>query len=234
MLPLAFNIVEESERSKVAEFVKSRGMACSVYGAQYLLEALFKSGMEDYAIYLMTRDDIRSWMNMINAGSTVTLEAWDIMLKPNLDWNHAWGAVPGNIIPRYVLGVKPRTSGFKEIWLRPQVGSLAHVKGRVPTIRGFVDVEVSQTPGVCYELKFSIPANTTAWVSIPCPEGAKMRINGKRREPELQDGLLLIKDMTPGTHIVSWETELAKCDSNQKNQDKESVVSGLLSWLPFL
>ncbi len=234
MLPLAFNIVEESERIRVAEFVKSRGMACSVYGAQYLLEALFKSGMDDYAIYLMTRDDIRSWMNMLSAGSTVTLEAWDIMLKPNLDWNHAWGAVPGNIIPRYVLGVKPRTAGFKEIWIRPQVGSLSHVKGRVPTIRGFVDVEVNQNPGACYELTFSIPANTTAWVSIPCPERAKLRIDGKKRDAELQDGALLIKDMTPGKHTVSWKMELAKCKSNQENQDGKSNANGWLSWLPFL
>ena len=234
MLPLAFNIVEESERARVAEFVKSRGMACSVYGAQYLLEALFKSGMEDYAIHLMSRDDIRSWVNMINAGSTVTLEAWDIMLKPNLDWNHAWGAVPGNIIPRYVLGVKPRTPGFKEIWIRPQVGSLEHVKGRVPTIRGFVDVEVNQIPDACYQLAFSIPANTAAWVSIPVPEGAKVRVDGKKCKSDLQDGVLLLENMAPGTHTVSWETELAKCESIQNKQDGKSGKTGLLSWLPFL
>ncbi len=234
MLPLAFNIVEESERARVAEFVKSRRMACSVYGAQYLLEALYKSGMEDYALELMTRDDIRSWMNMINAGSTITLEAWDIMLKPNLDWNHAWGAVPVNIIPRYLLGVKPRTPGFGEIWIRPQVGSLTHARGRVPTIRGFVDVEVRQQPGAAYELTFSIPANTTAWVVIPCAEGAELRVNGKTSRTEVIGGKVSFEAMPPGTHTIRWQTEQAKCESNAKRPGIGSSLSGLFSWVPFL
>ena len=234
MLPLAFNIVEESERERVAGFVKSRGMACSVYGAQYLLEALFKSGMEDYAIHLMTRNDIRSWMNMINAGSTITLEAWDIMLKPNLDWNHAWGAAPVNIIPRYVLGVKHRLPGFKEIWIKPQVGGLTRVKGRVPTIRGFVDVEVRQQPGAAYELAFSIPANTTAWVSIPCPAGADLRVDGRKSDAAVVDGMVVLERMSPGTHKVSWRTEQAQCDLNGEKPGGKSFISGLSSWVPFL
>ncbi|MFO7937664.1 MAG: alpha-L-rhamnosidase C-terminal domain-containing protein [Kiritimatiellia bacterium] len=234
MMPLVFNIVEESERSRVVSFVKSRRMACSVYGAQYLLEALFKSGMSEYAIHLMTRDDMRSWMNMINAGSTVTMEAWDIMLKPNLDWNHAWGAAPANIIPRYVLGVKPRRPGFKEIWIRPQVGNLEHVKGCVPTIRGFVDVEVKQRPGVQYLLNFSIPANTTAYVAVPWEDGAELRVDGKRCVPELEDGALILENMTPGRHSVRWRTEAADCDLNGKKLDGKNVGNGLFSWLPFL
>lgn len=234
MFPLAFNIVEESERARVAEFVKSRGMACSVYGAQYLLEALYKSGMADYALKLMSRDDIRSWMNMIDVGSTVTLEAWDIMLKPNLDWNHAWGAAPANIIPRYVLGVKPRSPGFKEIWIRPQVGTLTHAKGRIPTVRGFVDVEVNQQPGASYELTFSIPANTKAWVSIPCQEGDTLRIDGRKRRPELKDGMLQISDMKSGTHTISREMESRKCKSNDESFGEKRFMSGWFSWLPFL
>ncbi len=233
MLPLAFNLVPDSERERVACFVESRLMACSVYGAQYLLEALFKSGREDYALWLMTRDDIRSWMNMINAGSTISLEAWDIMLKPNLDWNHAWGAVPLNILTRYVLGVKPRRAGFEEIWIRPQVGSLTTVKGRVPTIRGFVDVAVSQSPGVSYTLDFSIPANTTARVVIPWQDGAVLRIDGKKRPPVVENGALLIEELCSGPHKISWVLESAQCRSNAEKPPEKSIVSGLLSWLPF-
>ena len=122
MLPLAFGLVPEAERGRVARFVVSRGMACSVYGAQYLLEALFEADQDDTAIHLMTRDEPRSWVNMMKAGSTITLEAWDIMYKPNLDWNHAWGAVPVNIIPRYVMGVRPLEAGFGKTLIRPQVG----------------------------------------------------------------------------------------------------------------
>ncbi|MDA3924798.1 MAG: alpha-L-rhamnosidase [Kiritimatiellae bacterium] len=233
MMPLAFNLVPDVERARVADFVESRLMACSVYGAQYLLEALFKSGKEDYALWLMSRSDIRSWVNMINVGSTVTLEAWDIMLKPNLDWNHAWGAAPANILPRYVLGVKPRSAGFKDIWIRPQVGSLKSAKGRVPTIRGFVDVEVNQVPGANYILNFAVPANTTASVVIPWQAGSKLRIDGKKSKPVLKDGSLFLENMSSGQHEVSWILESAQCKSVGKELQKESFVSGLLSWLPF-
>ncbi|MDD2599007.1 MAG: alpha-L-rhamnosidase C-terminal domain-containing protein [Kiritimatiellae bacterium] len=234
MLPLAFDLVPEGERERVTQFVKSRRMSCSVYAAQYLLEALFKAGQEDYALWLMARDDLRSWVNMIQAGSTVTLEAWDIMLKPNLDWNHAWGAVPANILPRYVLGVKPRVAGFKEIWIRPQVGSLTHAKGRVPTIRGFVDVEINQIPGARYALQFSIPANTTASVVIPWQEGAELRIDGKKSRAVVENNALVIENMSSGPHEIIWATELAQCESNEKKPLIKRCVSGLLSRLPFL
>lgn len=44
MLPLAFGIVPPDCVADVAAFVQSRGMACSVSGAQYLLDALFDAG----------------------------------------------------------------------------------------------------------------------------------------------------------------------------------------------
>jgi len=121
-----------------------------------------------------------------------------------------------------------------EIWIRPQVGSLKSVKGRVPTIRGFVDVEVNQIPGAIYLLNFAVPANTTARVVLPWQEGAELRIDGKKSKPVLEDGALLIESMSSGQHEVSWILESAKCKSVGKELQKESFVRGLLSWLPFL
>jgi alpha-L-rhamnosidase len=65
MILLAFDIVPESRIKSVVEHVKSRGMACSVYGAQYLMEALYKAGEDEYALELMTATHDRSWYNMI-------------------------------------------------------------------------------------------------------------------------------------------------------------------------
>ncbi|NSW95396.1 MAG: acetylglucosamine-6-sulfatase, partial [Bacteroidales bacterium] len=44
MMPLAFGLVPPENLDRVIDFIKSRGMACSVYGAQYLLEGLYRSG----------------------------------------------------------------------------------------------------------------------------------------------------------------------------------------------
>src|SRR5690606_32027752 len=99
----------------VVAYVKSRGMACSVYPAQYLLEGLFEAREAEHAIGLMTDGALRSWGNMLAKGATLTWEAWDQSLKPNQDWNHAWATAPVNVIARYVLGVRPLEPGYGRV-----------------------------------------------------------------------------------------------------------------------
>ena len=68
MMALTFGLVPEENKKTVIDFIKSRGMACSVYGAQYLLEGLYNAGEEDYAFSLLTSVNDRSWWNMIKTG----------------------------------------------------------------------------------------------------------------------------------------------------------------------
>jgi len=234
MLPLAFGLVPEAERDRVAAFVKSRGMACSVYGAQYLLESLFAAGLEDEAIELMTREDRRGWTNMMRSGSTITLEAWDIMYKPNLDWNHAWGAAPANILPRYVMGVRPLEAGFGKILIRPQVGSLEAIEGYVPTIRGTVSVGVRQRPGQSYALKVDIPVNTTARLEVPCPMDAAVWVDGKAVPFAGENGRFVADAVASGRHTVAWgPKESSTCDSSSAGANRSIFGGGWRSWVPF-
>jgi alpha-L-rhamnosidase len=138
MFPLAFGLVPDEHVKTVTAFIKSRGIACSVYGAQYLLEALYKQGEAEAGFKLMTATSDRSWWNMIKAGSTMALEAWDIKYKPNLDWNHAWGTAPANIITRYAWGITPAKAGFALVEVKPQLEPLTFSKIKVPTIRGSI------------------------------------------------------------------------------------------------
>ncbi len=158
MMPLAFGLVPDEYKKSVVDFIKSRGMACSVYGAQYLLEGIYRAGEADYALELMTATHDRSWGNMITAGSTITLEAWDIKYKPNSDWNHAWGAAPANIIPAYMWGIAPVEPGWKKAVIKPQPGRLANSKITVPTIRGNITAEYLSS-GKSEEYRITIPGN---------------------------------------------------------------------------
>ncbi len=167
MFPLAFGLVPEENRKEVTAFVRSRGMACSVYGAQFLLEAVYDGEDGDYGLERMIDKSLRGWLNMIRVGSTISLEAWDDCYKPNQDWNHAWGAAPANIIPRKLLGVEPIEPGSSRIRIKPQIGNLTEADGIVPTIRGPVGVTVHNPPDGSYRLSVSIPANVTAELSIP-------------------------------------------------------------------
>ena len=162
--------------ASVLAFVKSRGMACSVYGAQYLLEALYRNAQPDAALALLTATKDRGWLNMISLGATITMEGWDARYKPNLDWNHAWGAAPANILPRYVLGVRPLTPGFGQAVIEPQPGSLKHVEGTVPTVRGPIRVVAHAQP---LTIAVTIPANVTAELVVPSMQGARRCSTGR-------------------------------------------------------
>jgi hypothetical protein len=158
MTALAFGLVPGSNRKTVIEFIKSRGMACSVYGAQYLMEGLYRAGEADYALRLLTSTGDRSWWNMIRSGSTITLEAWDMKYKPNSDWNHAWGAVPANIIPGGLWGIEPVTPGYAKARIRPQLSMLRNCSITVPTIRGKIMAEYIDN-GKTKEYTITIPGN---------------------------------------------------------------------------
>lgn len=178
MMPLAFGMVPEKHVPSVVAFVKSRGMACSVYGAQYLLEGLYRAGEAQAALDLMRATHDRSWYNMIKAGSTITLEAWDMKYKPNSDWNHAWGAVPGNIIPRYLWGIQPKTPGFGVAVIQPQMGDLTHSRIEVPTLRGIIKAEYQRLGARRQIYTITLPANMVSEFSYPGSPEDVVTLNG--------------------------------------------------------
>ena len=140
---------------------------------------------------------------MLRVGSTITLEAWDNKFKKNQDWNHAWGAVPGNIIPRYLLGVRPLEPGFKKVLIQPQPGSLKHASGTIPTIGGPISVAFNNAPDR-FELKVNIPANMTARVGIPLKEGPStiVLVDGKKQKAEACGGYLFMDGIGSGDHVL--------------------------------
>ncbi len=166
MFPLAFGLVPDEHTASVVQFIKSRGMACSVYGAQYLLEALYNAGEARYALDLMTSESKRSWMNMVRVGSTMTTEAWDAYYKPNLTWNHAWGSAPANIIVRKLFGIEALEPAFRLVKIHPQPANLEYARLKTPTIRGPIICEWSQK-NARYDLYVRLPANTKAHLYLP-------------------------------------------------------------------
>ena len=180
MILVAFDIVPEIWKKSVIDHVKSRGMACSVYGAQYLLEALYKAGEASYAFDLMTATHDRSWFNMLKIGSTITLEAWDMKYKVNADWNHAWGAAPANIIPRYLWGIQPKTAGFGVAHIKPQMSTLKHSSIEVPTIKGNIKGEYKFVNNRLQTYRMELPANMVAEFEIVDAAGKEVRLNGQK------------------------------------------------------
>jgi hypothetical protein len=183
MMPLAFGIVPEIHVKTVVDFVKSRKMACSVYGAQYLLEGLYEAGEGQYALDLMRATDDRSWWNMIKVGSTIAMEAWDMKYKPNSDWNHAWGAAPGNIIPRHLWGITPKTPAFELIRIKPQLGDLKSSRITVPTIKGGIKASYKWVDSRQQNYEIELPANVGGELILPISGEVVVTNNGLKINP---------------------------------------------------
>ncbi len=179
--PLALGLVPPERKAAILAFLRAKGMACSPYGAQYLLEALFRNGCEAQALALMTADTERSWKHMLDQGATMTFEAWTEAIKPNMDFNHAWGAAPGNLLPRYVLGVRPATIGAGRVVVAPQPGPLEFVRGRVPFRQGPVEV-------ACL-----LSRNRTWRIEVVLPEGTRGAV---------KFGGNCFPDLAPGRHVL--------------------------------
>lgn len=180
MMPLAFNLVPDEYIPSVVEFIKSRGMACSVYGSQYLMDALYNAGEGDYALGLMTATHERSWYNMIKVGSTISLETWDMKYKPNADWNHAWGAVPANAIPRGLWGIKPKSAGYGIASIKPQLSKLKTSSIKVPTIIGEIKGEFQKVNGRLQEYIIELPANMIGEFEVNTSSDDVVTLNGKK------------------------------------------------------
>jgi len=206
MFALAFGLVPKTNIDKVLSFIQTRKMACSVYGAQFLLDALYDNNDGVYALTLLNATTQRSWYNMIRSGSTLTMEAWDKLYKPNLDWNHAWGAAPANIIVRKVMGVEPISPGFDTFQIKPQLGNLKFAALKTQSIKG--EIFVSYKKGKTNDaMEVIIPGDTKANVYVPYNASKpQLYIDGKAAPIRPEKDFFLIKNVSAGKHlfIIKW------------------------------
>lgn len=207
MFALAFGLVPGGDTQDLLKHIRAKGMACSVYGAQFLLEALYAAGDAGTALALLTSTGERSWAHMVyDVGTTITLEAWDDRFKPNQDWNHAWGAAPANIIPRHLMGVQPLSPGFADILIKPQPGDLEWAELTTPTIRGPVFVRYEKTAGTDSQLQIETPGNTTTRVMLPIGkvDSRRVTIDGRPTSGVFQDGFLILDGLLAGKHLIRY------------------------------
>jgi hypothetical protein len=199
MFPLAFGLVPDRYVKTVTAFIRTRGMACSVYGSQFLMDAIYDGNDGDYGLQLLASTAERSWYNMIRVGSTITLEAWDNKYKPNQDWNHAWGAVPANLIPRKLMGIEPLEPGFSRIRIKPQPSTLEWAEIKHPVPHGEVRMAFKNKPGVSFDMELAVPANSIAQVYLPLlNKKQKVLINGLAVPFTVQGNYAVIESVGSG------------------------------------
>ena len=211
------------------------GMPCSSYAAQFALEALYVGNEADHgasALQVLTSDAKHTWRHMMARGATATMEAWDTDEKPNLTWSHVWSASPGFLIPWLLFGLRCLTPGCSELRVQPAVGSLREASYTLPTVKGPVEVRVTQdalhastaAEGSHVEVALVLPVGIDASVALARGAGAKAttptspaddRIGGGRGDdtrarPVAGPALVLVNGATwgsvrsEGAHLVAF------------------------------
>ena len=202
---VACGVLDAERLPAVIRHIRSRGMACSVYASQLLLEALYASGQDEYALSLLTATGMRSWAHMIyDVGTTITMEAWDDSIKPNQDWNHAWGAAPANAIPFGLMGVRPLEPGFAKVMIDPRVGTLGWADATIPTVRGPIRVRVTNDLRSPYLVEVTIPSNVTATIGAPSAgQSGGLIVDGHLVHAEATNGRFYVAGIGGGHHTVA-------------------------------
>lgn len=167
--PVALGVADTLDadtRRRLGDTLAAGGMRVSVYGAQFLLDALFRLGRSDAALALLTSTATNSWLHMLDSlKATIVTEAWDPALKSNTTFSHAWASAPANAIARHVLGVRVSAPGAAEFLVRPRTGALTEVAGTVPSMRGPVKVAVRRS-GAVHSTQVTVPPNSRAVLEV--------------------------------------------------------------------
>ena len=138
---------------------------------------------------------------MLRVGSTITMEAWDIKYKPNLDWNHAWGAAPANIIVRKLMGVEPISPGGDQIQIKPQLGSLGFATLKTTLLKGVVEVSYQKNK-LNDQIAISIPGATTGKICLAYnPLKPKIWMDGLALNIQPVDGYFIVTQVPSGKHV---------------------------------
>ena len=134
---------------------------------------------------------------MVESGTTITWEAWDQKYKPNQDWNHAWGAAPANLLPRFVLGAQPLAPGWTQVLIRPNPGTLAFAEGKIPTPRGPLHVSWRQDRE--FRLNLKLPPGMQAALELPAGDASRGVVIGGRPVAANREGSRwIVKDLQTG------------------------------------
>ncbi len=211
ILALRFNLLPDALRENAARRlladIQNRGwhLSTGFVGVSHLLPTLDAAGHSEAAVRLLMQDTFPSWLFSVRHGATTIWERWD-------GWTPATGPHPDhgmNSSNHYSLGscgqwlfeglggirLDPDHPGFSHFLIRPQITGtmpLTWVRTRFRSVRGDITSNWS-LDGDWLTLNVSIPANTSATLTIPVRDGGELTESGTavRAEASAIDGVRL-------------------------------------------
>ncbi len=191
LLPLHFGLLPDDLRQKAVEHlvvnIRARGnrLTTGFVSVAYLCPVLTAHGHTDVAYDLLFQDRFPSWLYPIRHGATTIWERWDGWTEDRgfqdvgmNSFNHYSLGSVGEWLYRTVAGIDsdPETPGFGRVRIAPALDvRLDWVDARYHSVRGPIATRWERVNGGVV-LTVEIPANTTADIVIPNPDGAAVRV----------------------------------------------------------
>ncbi len=152
MFGLFYGYFDEAQKASVVKNVMLNDDVLKIqtpYMRFYELEALCSLGMQDS----VTKEIKSYWGGMLRLGATSFWELYNPSENGDAHYAmyerrfgkslcHAWGASPVYLLGRYYLGVTPTSAGFATYEVRPNLGGLKWMEGKVPAPFGEISVAV--------------------------------------------------------------------------------------------
>lgn len=181
ILPLTLGMVPSGKEEAVFANIVDKTMgecgghvSTGVIGIQYLMRTLTEYGRGDMALKIASDTTYPSWGYMQRQGATTIWELWNgNTANPAMNsGNHVM--LLGDLLVweyEYLAGIRPLQPGYTQIELKPYpIEGLDHVSATYESVSGTIS-SAWKRKGNQFEWTFTIPANTTATVSLPTADG---------------------------------------------------------------
>ena len=196
LLALKFNLLLdekalEGAKTTLRDKIVANGnkLSTGFIGTGIINQTLSEFEMGDLAYTLLLQHDCPSWLYSVDQGATTIWERWNSYTREGgfsksiemNSFNHyAYGAV-AEWMYRYMAGIAPDNDrpGFEHIILKPEFDAarrISDVDAVFGSNYGPVAVKWNTEEGGQYSYSVTVPANTTATLTLPsAPEGMELR-----------------------------------------------------------
>ncbi len=192
VLAIAFDLVDGETAKRAAGYlvadIEKRGshLSTGFIGTKSLMQALSKIGRRDVAFRLLHTDSFPSWGFSIKHGATSIWERWDGWTPEkgfqdpgmNSFAHYSFGAVYQWMVEN-IGGIKSDGPAYKHIQITPNLDpNLTWAKTSYKSIRGEIATSWARY-GTQLNLDVTIPANTTATISVPASDPGQITESSK-------------------------------------------------------
>ena len=225
-LALSFDLIPEDLREKSADHfandVKKFGhLTTGFVGTPLLCSTLSAIGRDDLAFMLLNRKEFPGWLYPVTQGATTIWERWDTqrpdgtIIEGMNSFNHyAYGAI-GQWLYEHVAGMKSdiENPGFNHILFHPHPGGgLTNANAEFESMYGLVK-SAWEIKDEKFIYQVTIPANTTATVTLPNAKGKNVTCNSKLigelpKENISHSGNSLNIELGSGTYLFVYQSSL--------------------------